>query len=198
MLTNRRPIETMLKLPFLAVTVVVFLSAQDKTIDVHRSTITVHVRKAGLFSAAGHEHWANAPIFGGLVNDSPMPHVEFKVATSKIEVKSDPKIDAKTQAEIQNDMQQKVLESSKYPEINFQSSHAEKRADDLWKVQGALTLHGVTKPITLSVTRDGDSYSGNATIKQTDFGIEPVTAGGGLIKVKNELEISFHIVTKSE
>jgi polyisoprenoid-binding protein YceI len=65
-------------------------------------------------------------------------------------------------------------------------------------VQGALTLHGVTKPITVSVRRDGDNYSGNTTIKQTDFGIEPVTVGGGLIKVKNELGISFHIVTKSE
>src|SRR6266581_1059955 len=104
LITNRRPTEAMLKLPFLAVAVVVFLSAQDKHIDVHRSTITVHVGKAGLFSAAGHEHWVNAPISGGLINYSDRPQVEFRVNSSAMEVKPDPKVDVKTQAEIQRDM----------------------------------------------------------------------------------------------
>jgi hypothetical protein len=35
---------------------------------VQRSTITVHVGKAGVFSVAGHEHWVNAPIAAGVLN----------------------------------------------------------------------------------------------------------------------------------
>jgi len=31
-------------------------SATESSIDVHNSTIRIHVGKAGLFSAAGHEH----------------------------------------------------------------------------------------------------------------------------------------------
>jgi hypothetical protein len=54
-----------------------------------------------------------------------------------------------------------------------------------------LTLHGVTKPIALSVNRNGDAYVGHAPIKQTCFGIKPISVGGGVIKVKNEVEIDF-------
>jgi polyisoprenoid-binding protein YceI len=171
------------------------VSAQDKAIEVQRSTITIHVGKAGVFSVAGHEHWVNAPISGGVLNDSDRPHVEFRVEASKMLVKPDPTVDAKTQAEIQRDMQEKTLESAKYPEISFRSSRVDKQMDGQWKVDGTLTLHGVTKPITSVVKRNGDAYVGHAMLRQTDFGIKPVSAAGGTVKVKNEVEIDFHIVT---
>jgi polyisoprenoid-binding protein YceI len=173
----------------------VLLSAQDKRIDVQRSTLTIHVSKSGVFSAAGHDHWINASIFAGVINESDSPHVEFKVEASTMRVKPDPAVDAKTQAEIQRNMQEKTLESAAYPKIAFRSSHIEKQSDGGWKVNGALTLHGVTKSITTSVKRNDGVYIGQATIKQTDFGIKPVTAAAGTVKVKNELEITFHVVT---
>jgi polyisoprenoid-binding protein YceI len=168
-------------------------SAQDKTIDVENSTITIHVGKTGLFSAAGHEHWVNAPISAGTFNDSDPLHVEFTVDAKRMAVKPDPKIDAATQAQIQKDMQEMTLESRKYPEITFRSSRVEKQAQVSWKVEGLLTLHGLTKPVAVTVQRTGETYAGHATIKQTDFGIKPVSAGGGLVKVKNELELDFRI-----
>ena len=182
----------------LAVTSMASLSGQDRAINIERSAISVHVGKAGLFSAAGHEHWVNAPISSGLINDSDRSHVEFKVDASKMVVKPDPSVDAKTQAEIQRDMQDRVLVSAKYPDITFRSSRVEKQTDGQWKVEGTLTLHGVTKPIASTVKRNGDAYVGNATLRQTDFGIKPITAAGGTVKVKNELEIDFRIVKRSE
>jgi polyisoprenoid-binding protein YceI len=181
-----------------AVVSMVSLPGQDKAIDIKSSTISVHVAKAGLFSAAGHEHWVNAPISSGLINDSDPLHVEFRVDVSRMEVKPDPKVDAKTQAEIQKDMQQMTLESVKYPEIVFRSSRVERQADGQWKVEGVLTLHGVAKPVVITVKRAQDAYVGHAIVKQTDFGIKPITVGGGLVKVKNEVEIDFHIVPRSE
>ena len=186
----------MLKLPLFLALTVASVSAQDKTIDVRDSTITIHVGTAGLFSVAGHEHWVNAPISAGLLNDSDPLHVEFKVDARKMEVKPDPKIAADTQAQIQKDMQEMTLESSRYPEITFRSSRVEKRAERKWRVEGMLTLHGVIKPVALSVNRNGDAYVGHATIKQTDFGIKPISVGGGVIKVKNEVEIDFQIVQR--
>ena len=189
-------IKRILKLPlFLAVTVA-SVSAQEKTIDIRYSTITIHVGKAGLFSATGHEHWVNAPVSAGVFNDSDPLHVEFKVDARKMEVKPDPKIAADTQAQIQKDMQEMTLESSRYPEITFRSSRVEKQAEMNWKVEGMLTLHGVTKPVALSVSRNGNAYVGHATIKQTDFRIKPISVGGGVIKVKNEVEIDFQIVQR--
>jgi polyisoprenoid-binding protein YceI len=174
------------------------VSAQDEAIDVQRSTITVHVGKAGVFSVGGHEHWVNAPISAGALNDSDRPRVEFRVDASKLVVKPDPKVDAKTQAEIQRDMQERTLESATYPEITFRSSRVEKQADGQWTVDGTLTLHGVTKRITAAVKRNGDAYVGHATLRQTDFGIKPISAAVGTVKVKNELAIDFHIVTHSQ
>jgi hypothetical protein len=116
----------MVKLGCLAVIGLVSLTAQDKAIDSERSTITVHVSKAGLLSMAGHEHWVNAPISAGVLDDSNRPHVEFRVDAGKMVVKPDPKIDGKTQAQIQKDMQDITLESARYPEIAFLSEQSRK------------------------------------------------------------------------
>jgi polyisoprenoid-binding protein YceI len=171
----------------------VAVAAENAAIDVQRSTISIHVRKAGLLSAAGHDHWINALISSGAIQESPTPHVEFTVETAKMTVKPDTKVDAKTQAEIQKDMEEMTLEIKKFPKITFQSSRVEKLAEGQWKVEGDLSLHGVTKPVRLTVTRAGDCYAARTVLKQADFGIKPVSVGGGMIKVKNEVEIDFQI-----
>jgi polyisoprenoid-binding protein YceI len=168
-------------------------AAQDLPIDVQRSTITIHVGKAGLLSAAGHEHWINAPVSSGSIRETPNPHVEFTVETAKMVVQQDAKVDAPTHAQIQKDMEEMTLETRKFPQIMFRSTRVDKVADGQWKVEGDLSLHGVTKTVSLVVKRTGPSYSARTMLKQTDFGIKPVTVGGGMIKVKNEVEIDFQI-----
>ena len=59
-----------------------------------------------------------------------------------------------------------------------------------------LTLHGVTKPVSVDVTQN-DAYLGTVRIKQTEFGIQPIKIGGGVVRVKDELEISFRVYTAS-
>ncbi|HSP68251.1 MAG TPA: YceI family protein [Bryobacteraceae bacterium] len=168
-------------------------AGQDRAIDVDRSTITIHVDKAGLLSAAGHEHWVAAPISSGTIRESPSGFVEFTVQTAQMMVKPDPKVEAKTQAEIQKDMEDLTLETRKFPQITFRSSRVNATGDGRWRVEGDLSLHGVTKPVTLTVKRTGDAYTAHTVLKQTDFAIKPVSVGGGLVKVKNEVEIDFQI-----
>jgi len=168
--------------------------AQNVPIDVSRSTITIHAGKSGLLAAAGHDHWIDAPIASGSIDES-APRVDFMVETAKMKVKPDPKVDAKTQAQIQKDMEEMTLETKKFPEIAFKSSRIEKSGDG-WNVEGSLSLHGVTKTVTLAVKKSGEAYSGRTTLKQTDYGIKPVSVGGGAIKVKNEVEIEFQIFAR--
>src|ERR1700678_2025973 len=169
------------------------LVAQEKTIDTQHSTITIHVGKSGLCSAAAHDHTINAPISSGTILDSGTPHIEFRVETAKMTVQPDPKIGAKDQATIQTHMEEMTLETKTFREITFRSSHVQKLADGQWKVDGDLSLHGVTKPVSLIVKQNGDSWATHAVLKQTDFGIKPISIGGGMIKVKNEVEIDFQI-----
>jgi len=171
-------------------------SGQDKAIDVERSTITIHVDKAGFLSAAGHEHWVSAQISSCTIRESPSASVEFTIQTAKMMVKPDPKVDAKTQAQIQKDMEDLTLETRKFPELTFRSSRVDKLGDPQWKVDGALSLHGVTKQVSLTVRRTGEAYTAHTVLKQTDFAIKPVTVGGGLVKVKNEVDIDFQIFAR--
>jgi len=177
----------------IALVATVPLVAQERPIDAQRSTIMVHVSKSGLLSAAAHDHTIIAPIASGTLRQSASPSMEFTVETAKMRVKPDPKVDAKTRDSIQLDMEQMTLETAKFPEITFRSSRIEKLANGQWKVDGDLSLHGVTKQVTLNVKESGDSYTTHAVLKQTDFGIKPNSIAGGMIKVKNEVEIDFQI-----
>jgi polyisoprenoid-binding protein YceI len=170
--------------------------AQERAVDTQRSTITLHVGKSGLLSAAAHDHTINAPISSGTIRESTGPHIEFSIETAKMTVKPDARIDAEDQATIQTHMEEMTLETKKFPEITFRSSRIERIADGQWKVDGDLSLHGITKPVSLTVKQTGDSWTTHTVLKQTDFGIKPISIGGGMIKVKNEVEIDFQIFVR--
>ena len=183
----------LLKCAGLLLLVMCTASGQGKKIDTANSWIMIHVGKAGIFSAAGHEHSVKAPITSGMFEETGTARVELSVDARKLTVQPDPKVSAKDEAEVQDAMQRKVLESEKYPLIEFRSTSVQKAGEGTWKVSGDLALHGVTKPVTVSVKQAGDVYTGDAKIKQADFGIQPVSVAGGVVKVKNELDIRFEV-----
>jgi hypothetical protein len=176
-----------------ALAAVLPLAAQERPIDTGRSTMTIHVGKAGLLSAAAHEHWVSARIASGVINEASPPRVEFKVLCVSMTVIPDPKIDANTRNQIQKDMEEITLDAAKYPEITFRSTRVDRVAEGQFKVDGVLTLHGAAKPVSVNVKRDGESYTGHTVIKQTDFGIKPISIGGGVIKIKDPVDIDFVI-----
>jgi polyisoprenoid-binding protein YceI len=167
------------------------LFSAERAIDLERSQITVHVGKAGLFSMAGHEHQVRAPLAEGALDDSASPKIHFLVETAKLTV-----LPEKDQAQVQADMQKKVLESDRFPEIRFESTSIQKSGEHRWKVVGNLTLHGRTRPVTAEVNLKEGAYSGIANFKQTDYGIQPVAVAGGTVKVKDEMKIEFSIVPR--
>jgi YceI-like domain len=57
-----------------------------------------------------------------------------------------------------------------------------------------LDLHGQTHPVAVDVTLKDDVYRGTAVVKQTEFGIKPVSIAGGSVNVKDEVKIEFEIV----
>ncbi len=171
------------------------LCAADKTIDVTKNVLTIHVGKTGAFSMAGHEHWVDAPISHGQLTEGPGAKVEFTVDARSLKVRPD-KEPAKDLPKVQETMQREVLESERYREIVFHSTRVSSTGGQSWQVTGALTLHGVSKPVAVEVRGQGDIYTGSARIKQTDFGIKPISAGGGTVRVKDELEITFQVQAK--
>jgi polyisoprenoid-binding protein YceI len=172
------------------------LAAQARPIDVEHSTLTILVYKSGLFSAFADDHVIRAPIASGSVSaDAPLA-VDVSVRSANLKV-LDPKLAADKRADVRARMLgREVLDSGKFPDITFRSTAIQPAGADRWTVTGRLTLHGETRPATFSVVRQDGRYRGTATLKQRDFGIEPITVGGGAVKVKNELKVEFDIVAQ--
>ena len=86
-----------------------------------------------------------------------------------------------------------VLDSDRFPEIRFQSTTVEPKEASRWIVHGNLDLHGQTHPVIVDVTLKDGFYRGSTTLKQTRFGITPVSIAGGTVKVKDEIKVEFEI-----
>jgi polyisoprenoid-binding protein YceI len=177
-------------------------------VDRAASQVTVRVGRAGAFGFAGHDHEVAVPnIDGTIVFDSADATkstitLRFDVAAMKVSGRGEPPADV---PEVQRVMlSDRVLDAQRYPTIAFTSRRivVVKQAVDrlTLRVEGELTIHGVTRPITVPVELSlaGDQLAATATanVRQTDFGIRPVTAGAGTVKVKDELAIAFRIVAR--
>ncbi|MGH2564230.1 MAG: YceI family protein [Ginsengibacter sp.] len=57
------------------------------------------------------------------------------------------------------------FDAQKYPEINFESTSFSKKSDDEYKLQGNLTVKGVTKPVELNVEYGGSQKDQMGNIK---------------------------------
>lgn len=157
-----------------------------------RSSITIHVHKGGFFSSLGHDHTVEAPFSRVLLNARART-VEVVVVATQMKVVDDD-VSPKDRADIQKSMLgPEVLDASRFPEIRFQSSRVDETSTNRYRVTGKLDLHGVTRDLSFDVSKTGDgAYSGKTKLKQTDFGIKPFSAGG-VVKIKDELELEFHV-----
>jgi polyisoprenoid-binding protein YceI len=160
----------------------------------------VHVEKTGLFAAFAHNHTIAAPLASGQIDlQKRTIELTFRAADMKV---LDPDASASDRATVESNMKgDEVLDAARFPEIKFGSTSVEgapgKTGDPAnYQVRGNLTLHGVTRPVDMSVAFSGGHYTGKVTIKQTDFGITPIKIGGGAVRVKDAVEIVFEIATK--
>jgi polyisoprenoid-binding protein YceI len=170
--------------------------AQSHPINTARSTMKIHVGKAGLFSAFGHEHEISAPIASGEIDASGRPRVDIQVKSGQMKV-MDAEASSSDRTRIQQTMlSPAVLDSEKYPEIRFRSTAFKKVESKRWLVTGELTLHGQTHAVKVDVRGGDGEYRGSARLRQTEFGITPVNVGGGSVRVKDEIEINFEIFTR--
>jgi polyisoprenoid-binding protein YceI len=176
------------------------------TVEPQRSRATIDVGKAGAFSFAGHTHEVEAPLTSGVIRldpDAPSKsdvRLEFNAAAMRVTGKGESADDVpKVQQAMLSDM---VLDVKKYPSIVFESTSVTARGAapslDL-TVAGKLTIRGTTKAVTapVAVKIDGATLTatGRFSIKQTDFGIKPISIGG-VVKVKDDLTITFTVAAR--
>lgn len=103
---------------------------------------------------------------------------------------------------INKELREIVLEPEKYPDITFKSTNVTGKSTgpDRYelKIDGNLTLHGVTRRITIptEVTLTGNDMRarGQFSIDRDDFGVKATSAVHGLVRVRKKIEFTFDIV----
>jgi polyisoprenoid-binding protein YceI len=173
------------------------VSAQVRSIDTQHSKVLVHVSKAGLFSAFGDNHEIEAPVSAGVV-DAQASTVRLVIDSAAMKV-LDPQLSPDKRQEVQERMLgPEVLDVRQFPQITFESTAVERRGDKGMVVRGNLSLHGQKHPVVVTVLPVEGGYRGNATLKQHDYGIKPVSVAGGTVKVKDELKLEFEVMLQQQ
>lgn len=178
-------------------------------IDGNTSSAAAHVGKTGIGSFAGHEHAVVAQTIQGEVvldlEQLSQSSVDLIVDTRSLKVseQGEPAGDA---PQVQQVMRGPgVLDVARFSTIHFGSTavtgkQAGPGSYDL-TVEGELSLHGIVKtltlPVHLEVRAETLTASGKLVLKQTDFGIEPTTAAGGLVKVEDEVALTFRMEARA-
>jgi len=96
------------------------------------------------------------------------------------------------------------FEVEKYPAITFKSTHVARNGEGAFAVTGDLTIHGVTRSVTLAVAEEGRTrdpwgndrvaFSASAKINRKDFGLhwnQVLEAGG--VAVGDEIKIAIDV-----
>jgi polyisoprenoid-binding protein YceI len=177
-------------------------------VDPKASRFTVQAFATGMLSAMGHNPTIGIRNFSGEVDFSPDlaqgARFRLSIQANSLTVLDD--VSEKDRREMEQMMNERVLEPDKYPEILYEvpSVSVTRLQGSLYSatLHGNLAFHGVTRtlPVTARIADFGEMLrtSGDFTLRQSDFGIKPVSVAGGALKVKDELKFSFEFVARKQ
>jgi polyisoprenoid-binding protein YceI len=92
----------------------------------------------------------------------------------------------------------------KYPTITFKSTKVEKAGGDKYKVTGDLTIHGVTRPLTLELQDNGEGVNRRGErsraltteiiLNRLDYGVGPPAEAGNAIGQEVRIWLQIEVV----
>ena len=172
-------------------------------VDASRSRLIAQAFAKGLLSAFGHNPRLAVRSFEAEAEFDP---VAPEAAWARISARADSLVviddlSERDRHEIERVTRGELLETPRYAEIVFRSSGVASRqvAEGRYQVgiTGDLSLHGVSRELEIEamVTFEGDELraQGGFQLRLTDFNIRPISVTGGLLKLKDEVQLSFDI-----
>lgn len=175
-------------------------------LEASSSRFTVQAFARGLLAGFGHNPTLQIRDFAGEVVCVPgtlaQSSLHLIVRADSVTVIDE--VSAKDRREIEHTVQTEVLEAAQFPQIEFQSteSMAQRTGENRYRVRltGALSLRGLTRQqvVEARVTfqPDGLRAQGGFSLQESAFGIKPVSALGGMLKIKDGLEFTFDIFAR--
>jgi len=174
-------------------------------LDASQSKFMAHANAGGLLWFKGKDHHLAAREFTGQVEITPetITPASLRLLVKAASLHETGAEFTEPQKEIINrELREIVLHPDRYPDITFQSTNVTAKNSGAGrsevKIDGNLTLHGVTKRITIPavVTLSGDTLRavGEFSVDRDDFGVKATSAFHGLVRVRNKVKFEFDIV----
>lgn len=174
-------------------------------LDASQSKFMAHANRSGLLWFKGHSHHLAASEFTGQVELTPdtITPASLRLVVKAASLHETGSEFTDQQKEIINkELKDIVLHPDQYPDITFQSTSVTLKGTTAnryeVRIDGNLTLHGVTKPITIpaSVTLNGNNLRavGEFKIDRDDFKVKATSAFHGLVRVDDDIKFDFDIV----
>jgi polyisoprenoid-binding protein YceI len=178
------------------------------SIDAKASLFTVQAFASGIVAVVAHSpkfairHFAGSVTF--VPNTIEDASLNLTIKTRSLEIMDD--VRANDRREIEKVMFDEVLESSRFPTVEYKSSRvaATKITDNMYRanVWGDLTLHGATRGLQLDMQvmagEETLKAQGSFSIQQSDFGLKIVTVAGGSLTLKDELKFGYYIIARRQ
>jgi polyisoprenoid-binding protein YceI len=203
--STERPMKTVAHcLLWLVCSSLIAWGTEKYRFDSSNAVVQVHVGTSGAFGFLGHGHLMQAPIKRGTLvyhpSDPGQTSVELAVEAKSLQV-IDPELSVGNRKKVQATMEgERVLGVKDWPTISFKSTTVEPELDHQLLIRGNLTIRDKTRPVTVQVnlelTGSQVKASGQCQFRQTEFGIRPVTAGLGTVKVQDQITITFEVVAR--
>lgn len=160
--------------------------------------LLVKTRRTGMGRRVGHDLVIEATHWQGDVTATARPEdlvVSVVVDVDSLDVREGfggvkPLI-GKDRADIKKNLRD-ILSIENHPQIAFRSTRVNRSAASV-TVEGELTIHGETQPVTLRCQLSDDRVRGNTTVEQTRWGIRPYSAFLGALKLDDEVEVEFDV-----
>lgn len=184
------------------------LALMDFQIDKTVSRFQVQAFATGLLSSFGHNPRIAIRDYEAEIQCVPdtfeKAYLKLTVQMSRMEVVDEMK--KSDQAKLEQEMYEKVLDVSHYPTAVYESKEiiVQKVADGRLNagVNGELSFHGMTQPLTLqanvNVLGTLLRIGGDFTLRQSDYGIKPVSFAAGALRLKDELKFTFDLVARKQ
>jgi polyisoprenoid-binding protein YceI len=174
-------------------------------LDASQSKFMAHANRSGLLWFKGHSHHLAASDFSGQVELTPdtITPASLRLVVKAASLHETGADFTEPQKQIINkELKDIVLHPDQYPDITFQSTNVtvNRSTPNRYelKIAGNLTLHGVTKPITIPavVTLQGNNLRavGEFSIDRGDFKVKATSAFHGMVRVDDDVKFEFDIV----
>ncbi len=193
----------------LLLTVLTLLPGAPATVtynlDASQSKFMAHANRSGLLWFKGHSHHLAASDFSGQVQltEGTVTPASLRLVVKAASLHETGADFTEPQKQIINkELHDIVLHPDQYPDIVFQSTNVTVKNSSAdrheVKIDGDLTLHGVTRRITIPavVTLSGDNLRavGEFSIDRDDYKVKATSAFHGMVRVSGTVKFEFDII----